>query len=584
MNAEADPSALPRRRAVVRREVPADRLPDSLAPVVRRVYAARGVTEPAAVDYRLARLHDATALGGIERAVELLARALADDRRILVVADYDADGATGCAVAVRGLRLLGARHVDWLVPNRLEHGYGLTPELVEIAAGRRPDLLITVDNGITSVEGVAAAAARGIEVLITDHHLPGPRLPAAAAAVNPNLPGDAFPSKHLAGVGVMFYVLGALRARLRADDWFARRGVPEPRLAVLLDLVALGTVADVVVLDANNRILVAQGLARIRAGACCAGIAALIAVAGRERTRLEASDLGYAIGPRLNAAGRLADMGLGVDCLLTDEPGAAAAAAARLDALNRERREVQRQMEIDAAGVLARRTAGGTALPPALALFDPAWHPGVVGVLAGRVKELTGRPVVAFASDGDGNLRGSARSVRGVNVRDLIAAVHAAHPDLVTRFGGHAMAAGLTLPAAHLARFGAALEAAAAAGLAGRADADVWRSDGALGPADFELAVADALAAAGPWGAGFEEPLFDGEFTVAATRLVGERHLHLQLQPAGARRAVPAIAFGQAAAEPATGARIRAVYRLAADEWSGRRRARLIVEQIDPPD
>ncbi len=417
--------------------VPED-LARALHPVVARVLAARNVLSVSELDYRLEKLHPATLLAGMDDAVALLVDALSLDKRILVVADYDADGATGCAVAVRGLRLLGAAHVDYLVPNRFEFGYGLTPEIVAVAEQRAPELLITVDNGISSVDGVAAAAARNVPVIVTDHHLPGEHLPQAAAIVNPNQPGDNFPSKCLAGVGVAFYLLIALRAALREKRWFDQRGLQEPNLGQLLDLVALGTVADVVPLDANNRILVARGIARIRGGRAQPGVAALLEVAGRDSNHLTASDLAFAVAPRLNAAGRLTDMTLGIECLLCDDPSLAADMAATLDGLNRERRDIEARMrdqamaQVEALGLESEET-----LPHGLCLFDPEWHPGVVGIVASRVKERLHRPVIAFAPDSEGMLKGSARSVSGVHIRDALDAIATRHAGLLSKFGGH---------------------------------------------------------------------------------------------------------------------------------------------------
>jgi len=553
---------------------------DGLHPVLQRVYATRGVSCAADVDPGLNGLLRVEALGGIEQATTLLASALREDRRIVVVADFDADGATSCAVAIRGLRACGARHVDYVVPNRFEYGYGLTPPIVELVRAKGADLLVTVDNGISSLEGVAAAKAAGLAVLITDHHLPGARLPAADAIVNPNVPGDAFASKALAGVGVMFYVLLALRARLRAEGWFAAEGLKDPNFAGLLDLVALGTVADVVALDANNRRLVAQGLARIRAGRACAGIAALLKVAGRDPARVRASDLGFAVGPRLNAAGRLADMSLGVECLLTDDAARGARLAQQLDGLNRERRAIERDMKEQALDQVLQAVPETGELPHGICVFDPSWHQGVVGIVAGRVKELYHRPTIAFAVAGADELKGSGRSIPGVHIRDVLDSVAAREPDLLSRFGGHAMAAGLSLRAADYPRFAAAFDAAVAASVAPEILMQVLYTDGALAAADMTLALARLLADAAPWGQAFPEPLFDGDFEVRRRRVVGSDHLRLDLACGGG--VFQGIAFNAAEAAWADANAIRAAYRLAVNEWQGSEQLQLVIEYAEP--
>ncbi len=571
----------------IRRRDPGDPAPleaAGLHPVLARVYAARRVCDPAELDLSVSGLPDYRGLLGIEAAAARLARAVEAGESVLVVGDFDADGATSCALVLRGLRAMGARRVDFLVPDRFRYGYGLTPEIVAVAARRRPHLLVTVDNGIGSVAGVAAAHAAGMEVIITDHHLPGPELPAAAAIVNPNQPGDGFPAKSLAGVGVAFYLLLAVRARLRESGWFARR--PEPRLAAWLDLVALGTVADVVPLDRVNRILVAQGLARIRAGETCPGIRALLEVAGRDPARCVASDLAFAAAPRLNAAGRLTDMSLGIRCLLCDEPAEASALAQQLDELNRRRRDIEARMQDEALAALERLDLDGGTLPPALCVYDPGWHPGVVGILAARLKERFHRPVVAFAPDGEGGLlKGSARSVPDLHMRDLLDAVATRHPSLLSRFGGHAMAAGLSLPAAHLEAFGAALAEEAARAGAGRESAGTVESDGPLDPADFQPELAGLLRYGGPWGAGFPEPVFDGRFRVADWRTVGGdgRHLRLTVQPAEEGPVLEAIAFNQAPPPGlAAGTELELAYRLDLNHFRGTTRLQLMVEHLAP--
>ncbi len=562
--------------------VPED-LARALHPVVARVLAARNVLSVSELDYRLEKLHPASLLAGMDDAVALLVDALSLDKRILVVADYDADGATGCAVAVRGLRLLGAAHVDYLVPNRFEFGYGLTPEIVAVAEQRAPELLITVDNGISSVDGVAAAAARNVPVIVTDHHLPGEHLPQAAAIVNPNQPGDNFPSKCLAGVGVAFYLLIALRAALREKRWFDQRGLQEPNLGQLLDLVALGTVADVVPLDANNRILVARGIARIRGGRAQPGVAALLEVAGRDSNHLTASDLAFAVAPRLNAAGRLTDMTLGIECLLCDDPSLAADMAATLDGLNRERRDIEARMrdqamaQVEALGLESEET-----LPHGLCLFDPEWHPGVVGIVASRVKERLHRPVIAFAPDSEGMLKGSARSVSGVHIRDALDAIATRHAGLLSKFGGHAMAAGLSLERARFDEFRAAFDTEVRRHLSAGDLRGVISSDGLLEPADIGLTLARELRGAGPWGQGFPEPVFDGEFEVMSSRVVGESHLKLSLRAGKGAEPVDAIAFNALEYWPEDAKVVRLAYKLDVNRFRGRETAQLVVEYAEP--
>lgn len=568
-------------RRMIRRRPPGDPrgLPAELPPLLRRLYAARGVCEAEELARGLDRLHPVEAFGGMEQATALLAAQLRRDSRILIVGDFDADGATSTAVGLLALRAMGARRVDYLVPNRFEYGYGLTPEIVELARRRQPQLIITVDNGIASTAGVAAARAAGIDVLITDHHLPGRELPAANAILNPNLPGNGFPSRALAGVGVIFYLMLALRRRLREEGRFGP-GLPEPNLAGLLDLVALGTVADVVPLDRNNRILVGQGLARIRAGRCRPGILALLQVAKRRRDTVTAADLGFALGPRLNAAGRLQDMAIGIECLLTDDIGRAQALAAQLDELNRERRDIEAQMQADALRALESLHLDEGGLPVGLCLFEPDWHQGVVGLVASRVKERVHRPVIAFAQTEAGVLKGSARSVPGLHIRDALDAVATRHPGLVHKFGGHAMAAGLSLAREAFADFAAAFDAEARRWLGPEDLRGVIFTDGELAPSDISLANARLLREAGPWGQGFPEPLFDGEFEVLDERLVGERHLKLRLAVPDARP-VDAIVFNHDAEPPGTG-RVRIAYRLDVNEYQGLLAPQLIIEYLEP--
>jgi len=541
-----------------------------LAPAWARLYAARGVNHPDEVAHRLPQLLPPAGLLHIDRAAALLADAIRDNKRLLIIADYDADGATACAVGVRGLRLLGAQ-VDFIVPNRLEHGYGLTPDIVKLAAARQPDLLVTVDNGIAAVEGVAAANALGIPVLVTDHHLPGDALPAAVCIVNPNQPGCGFGSKNLAGVGVMFYVLLALRAELRQRGAYA--DTPEPDLRALLDLVALGTVADVVKLDANNRTLVAQGLARMRAGKASAGVNALFRAAGRESARATVFDLGFMLGPRLNAAGRIDDMALGIECLLADDPAAAQELAQRLDTLNRTRRDVEADMLEEALAILATFNPTDS---HSLTAYQPGWHVGVIGILASRLKDKFHRPTIVFASSDNGELKGSGRSIPGLHLRDALDLIDKRHPGLIVKFGGHAMAAGLSIPAGRHAEFSTALEAVVRelidpADLDGRIE-----TDGELDLAEHSYELAEQFDHA-VWGQGFPAPLFTATFDVVTQRVVGEKHLKLKL--ARGETSFDAMRFFQADPLPD---RIRAVYALMPNEFNGQQSLQLKLQHWEP--
>jgi single-stranded-DNA-specific exonuclease len=575
-------------KIIQQREVPAlaqAALPDHLHPVLRRVYAARRISSADELDNGLSRLLPPLALKDMTAAVDLLDRALQDGQRILIVGDFDADGATSSALMVSGLRAMGAGRVEFLVPNRFEFGYGLTPEIVAVAARAAPDLLITVDNGISSIDGVAAAKALGMRVLVTDHHLPGAELPLADAIVNPNQPGDQFPSKCLAGVGVAFYLLMALRGRLRETGWFQARRLAEPNLAEYLDLVALGTVADLVPLDRNNRVLLQQGIQRVRAGRCRPGILALLEAAGRAPGRLVAADFGFGVGPRLNAAGRLDDMSLGIECLLCEDAAHARELAGRLDALNRERREIEADMNSSALKHVQNMRPDTGELPLGLCLYDAGWHQGVIGILASRIRERFHRPAIAFADAGDGQLKGSARSIPGLHIRDTLAAIAARHPGLLNKFGGHAMAAGLSLSARRLAAFRDAFEDELAARLDVGALQGVVESDGELAADDFSLELSELLRSAGPWGQGFPEPLFDGEFIVLSQRVVGERHLKLTVRCAAGERVLDAIAFRQAGGQRLReGQRVRLAYRLDTNEYRGLLGLQLIVELIQPVD
>jgi single-stranded-DNA-specific exonuclease len=567
---------------IVRRPLadPAPGLLPDLHPVLRRIYLARRISDPGELDLSLRRLLSPQGLGGLERAVAVLSTALAEGRSIQVMGDYDADGATASALAVTALRALGAEQVDYQVPDRFKFGYGLSVGIVDLAVQRGADLLLTVDNGIGSLRGVAHARELGLQVIVTDHHLPGEALPAADAIVNPNLPGDPFPSKHAAGVGVVFYLLSALRSHLRALGWFRRRGIAEPNLAELLDLVALGTVADVVPLDRNNRILVHQGLRRIRAGRCRPGIMALLQAAQRLPHRVTAGDLAFSAAPRLNAAGRLDDMRLGIECLLADDLEQARRQAVALNDLNQARRSIEDGMRLQAEAMLDRLTLHGDDLPLGLCLFDPDWHQGVIGILAARIKERHNRPVVALAAAEDGTLKGSARSITDLHLRDLLAAVNARHPGLILRFGGHAMAAGLTLERSRLEPFARAFDAEVSRRLGGALPGARILTDGELAPHEMDLAAARALRFGGPWGQGFPEPLFDGEFRVLSHRFVGEIHLRMALQAAPGC-ILEAIAFRWGPRPPPAG-RVRVVYRMDLNEFRGVESLQLIVEHLEP--
>ncbi|MBL8519288.1 MAG: single-stranded-DNA-specific exonuclease RecJ [Betaproteobacteria bacterium] len=537
-------------------------------PRMARLYAARGVRETADLDLNLAALLPPATLARIEEAAEFLAAAIAAKRKLLIVADYDADGATACAVGLKGLSAMGAI-VDFIVPNRFTMGYGLTPEIVALASERKPDVLITVDNGIASVAGVAEAARRGIEVLVTDHHLPGDALPDAAVIVNPNQPGDAFPSKSLAGVGVMFYTLLALRALLRQRGAF--EGATGPNLAELLDLVALGTVADVVRLDHNNRILVEQGLQRIRAGRACPGVVALLRVAGRDPLRATAYDLGFIAGPRVNAAGRLDDMSTGIACLVARDEATALRLATELDRLNRERREIEAGMK---AGALAGLAEVDVTTQRTLTLFDPAWHQGVVGLLAGRIKDKAHRPVIAFAPDGQGFLRGSGRSIAGFHLRDALDLVSKKHPDLIVRFGGHAMAAGLTIRESAFAAFESAFEAVGNAWLNESDLALTVETDGALSANEIDFDFVRTLDKT-VWGQGYPPPSFLGSMRVVDHRVVGEKHARLKVLMGGVT--YEAMRFGSPDKLPAA---FDAVYRPTINEFRGTATLQLTLDHV----
>lgn len=555
--------------------------------ILQRVLLGRGVTSETELDHRLAKLHGPQAMRGLEKAVELLVQAIRAQQKILIVGDFDADGATSSTLAVLALGAMGAPGVDFLVPNRFDFGYGLTPEIVEVAKEYGPDVLITVDNGISSIDGVAAAKAAGMTVIVTDHHLPGAELPDADAIVNPNQPGCDFPSKNLAGVGVIFYLLSRLRSALEEGGWFAGSGISPPNMAEYLDLVALGTVADLVPLDHNNRILVHQGIARIRAGRCRPGIAALLEVAGRDQRKLSTTDIGFILGPRINAAGRLDDIGTGIRCLLTRDPSEARELAAELDALNRDRKAIEQGMQREAMAALEKLQLEGE-IPWSLCLYDEHWHQGVVGILASRIKEKFHRPVIAFAegdsSSTSGLIKGSARSIAGLHIRDALSDVAAAHPNLITKFGGHAMAAGLSLRLENFPAFVDAFEMAVRNRLTEKQLQAVIDSDGELEAQEFSMQTAATLRACAPWGQAFPEPLFDGEFLLLQQRIVGERHLKMVVAPQGnPQQALDAIAFNVDTEQwPQPVEKVLLAYKLDINEYRGRESLQLLVSHLEP--
>ncbi len=572
-------------KKILRRPIPASP-PEwgaHIPPLLRRLYASRGVTSEQQLGYALKQLASPLELRGIEQAVALLAEAIRSHQRVLVLGDFDADGATSTAVAVLGLSMLGLGDVDFRVPSRFADGYGLTPGILHRLRdeGALPDLLVTVDNGISAIEGVAVARELGVKVLITDHHLAGELLPDADAIVNPNQPGCPFLSKNAAGVGVMFYVLTALRRHLREVGELPQ---PEPNLGSLLDLVALGTVADVVPLDHNNRIFVEQGLRRIRQGQARPGILALLEVAGRDHSAISATDLGFVVGPRLNAAGRLDDMSVGIACLLADGADEARRLATELDTFNRERRSIERDMKSQAQDLLASMSLDLDGLPWGLALFDPQWHQGVIGILAARLREQTHRPVIAFAPGEEGEeLKGSARSIPGLHIRDVLAVVDTRHPGILKKFGGHAMAAGMTIARQDLDAFAAAFDAVVRDTITADDLEAVITTDGPLALEEMTLETANLLRRAGPWGQHFPEPLFDGEFQVISQRVVGQNHLKLVLRPVGGGEVVDAIAFNTGAEVPdytATGARV--VYKPDANTFRGRTSLQLLIDYLEP--
>ncbi len=563
-------------------------LPDSIPAILKRIYINRGITDLAQLETSARGLHSYQKLAGIDQAVELLFQAIQQQKRIIVVGDFDADGATSSALSVLALRMLGSSNVDYLVPNRFEDGYGLSPEVVDQALELGAEMIMTVDNGVSSIEGVRYAKENGITVLVTDHHLPGQVLPDVDAMVNPNLDSCTFPSKALAGVGVAFYLMMALCVHMRKLNWFAQQGMQEPKLMELIDLVALGTVADVVPLDENNRILVHQGLQRIRAGKARPGIQALIEVAKRDARRLVASDFGFALGPRINAAGRLDDMSFGVELLMCNNIHAARRMASELDGLNQTRKEIEEGMKQEAMAFCERLQFGeNSELPHGLALFQRDWHQGVIGILASRIKEKFHRPVIAFADGGEGTIKGSCRSIPGLHMRDALDVIDTQNPGLIIKFGGHAMAAGLTIKESDFERFSRLFDQVVKHELDDAALKGVILSDGELKPEEFSMHVAEQLRAGGPFGQAFPEPIFDGEFKVLHQKLVGEKHLKLMLEPLykghPTNVMIDGIAFNVDLRRwpDASVKTVRLAYKLDVNEFRGNQSLQLMIDHIE---
>jgi single-stranded-DNA-specific exonuclease len=575
---------------VKRRIIPViPNFPSSIPSILQLIYATRGITSNNQLERGAKHLLSFQSMHGIEKAVDILVEAIAKQTRIIVVGDFDVDGATSSALSVMAFRMMGSNNVDYLVPNRFEDGYGLSPDVVDQAKAMGAEIIMTVDNGVSSIDGVAAAKAYGMQVVVTDHHLPGSSLPIADSIVNPNLEECAFPSKSLAGVGVAFYLMLAIRARLRENNWFETQNIPIPNLADLLDLVALGTVADLVALDENNRILVHQGIQRIRAGKCRPGIQALIEVANKVPSRINASDFGFALGPRINAAGRLDDMSFGVELLMSNNIHAARRMASELDALNQTRKEIEQGMKEEAMAICERLEFGAQSeLPFGLVLFQRDWHQGVIGILASRLKEKYHRPVIAFADGGDGLIKGSCRSISGFHMRDALDLIDTRNPGLILKFGGHAMAAGLSIKEVDYKRFSQAFDDVVRESVEEEALTGVVLSDGELMPEEFTLGTAEILRAGGPWGQAFPEPIFDGEFKVLNQRLVGEKHLKLMLEPIHkdfpTNKMIDAIAFNIDVRRwpDASVQKVKLAYRLDINEFRGNQTLQLMVDYIEP--
>ena len=556
----------------------------AIDPLLQRIYQARGISSDADLNLQLSQLPSPDLMLGIDAAVGHLIEVLNLKQKIVIVGDFDADGATSSALMLLALKAMGYDSVDFLVPNRFDYGYGLTPEIVELAQQKQPHLIITVDNGISSIEGVDYANKLGIKVIVTDHHLPGKELPSAAAIVNPNQPNCEFPCKNLAGVSVAFYLLCALRAKLREQDWFAKKSIKEPNMADYLDLVALGTVADVVPLDQVNRVLVHQGLLRIRAGNARPGINALLKIAGKNPAQIVASDMGFAVAPRLNAAGRLDDISYGIRCLITDDRGEALERAQELEQFNQDRKAIERDMQIEALKIVENLALDEQdQLPAALCLYQPDWHQGVVGLLASRIKEKFHRPVAVFAKDDSGNLKGSVRSVAGLHIRDALDAVATQNPGLITKFGGHAMAAGLSLEESKFDQFQLALEQQVASTIDPQDLEATMQTDGQLDTDQFTMHTASILRDAGPWGQAFPEPSFEGDFELKSQRIVGENHLKVTVSPDGESSEIDGIYFNiDSQLWPTTATKVRCVYRLDINEFRGRESVQLLVQYMQP--
>ncbi|MEE9338651.1 MAG: single-stranded-DNA-specific exonuclease RecJ [Methylococcaceae bacterium] len=552
-------------------------------PILLKIFLTRGITENEQIERTLAKLPSPWLLSGMELMVGHLITAIKQQQKICIVADFDADGATSCVVAIKGLELLGAADVSYVVPNRFEYGYGLTPEIVELVKQKNPDVIITVDNGISSIDGVKVAKDAGIKVLVTDHHLPGEQVPDADAIVNPNVEGDEFPSGNIAGVGVIFYVLMALRSRLREKKWFEKQNIQQPNLAQLLDFVALGTVADVVALDQVNRILVHQGLLRIRSGQAHPGIKALIEIAGKQSRSINPSDLGFALAPRLNAAGRMDDMSLGIQCLLSENDALAKDMARQLDELNQDRKEVEAQMKTEALSLLKEmHVLDEKHLPAGVCLFEKDWHQGVIGILASRIKDRLHRPVVAFASVDDGEIKGSARSISGVHIRDVLSEIAALHPQILSKFGGHAMAAGMSIKMHDYPVFALAFDEVVAKHLNNVDLEQKIYTDGQLSEKEITLEFTEVLNNAGTWGQAFPEPIFDGVFDVVQCRVVGQQHLKFVLRFPSSELLIDAIAFFVEKSENWLGIRsIKAAYKLDVNEFRGNRSVQLMLQYIE---
>jgi len=572
-------------KKIVHREVPDNiNLPDLIHPVLKRVYASRNIKSSKDLDYSLSSLIPFEQLSGINDAVILLQEMLEQKKRMLIIADFDADGATSCALAIRGLTAMGAKDVIYVVPNRFEHGYGLSPEIVDVALDYDPDLIITVDNGISSICGVEYARKNGVKVLITDHHLPAKELPNADVIINPQLANDKFPSKNLAGVGVIFYILLALRAKLKQEYWFENNNIDYPNLANFLDLVALGTIADLVPLDKNNRTMVAHGLKLIKNNKSKPGIYALLNQAGRQLSKLTSSDLSFAVAPRLNAAGRLTDMSLGIECLLTDDEDDAIKIAGKLNRLNIERRKIQDNMQEEALAELEKYlqdTSGE--IPYGICIYDKDWHQGVVGILASKIKEKFNRPVIVFAKENEGVLKGSARSISGLHIKDVFDEIATLHPDLILTFGGHAMAAGLTIKESEYSNFSNIFNKYANQYISSDRLEDAYLTDGELSDEDFTVPLAQAIQDAGPWGQSFPEPTFAGQFKILDKRIVGENHLKLKLQSRDNSATLDAIAFNMTDTNwPPETQQIISTYRLGINDFQGNTQVQLFLEHIEP--